>query len=264
MRSVLALAMLALPAWGMRDTAPFLVWNDNEDSAWQQALAGGKALVDGEAVYKGLKSLGCAWDNAVVVHVDKLHHSKLDAYNTPSDAHLHIPYVKGPSRRGLSGGLEDWASACEAEVVGSLEEMDGGRQVVDLWIKEGEVVPWTEIPSSALIVLTGSPPTHTKRQEYPFPSNPSSSSPYTYSESQTAPSIPTSTSRHSTIPPKTAPLLDRVQILTTPIITALLITFGIFIPLLAFAITQLVGIQVPPMMLNIIPREKMGKERKDQ
>ncbi|WVQ74165.1 hypothetical protein IAR50_003758 [Cryptococcus sp. DSM 104548] len=259
MRSVLALALLALPAWGIRDTAPLLVWNGNE---WQ-ALAGGKALVDGDSVYEGLKGLGCAWDKAVVVHVDKLHHSHLHSYNTPSDAHLHIPYLKNPSRRGLSSGLESWASACDAEVVGSLEQLEGeGKQVADLWIKEGDAVPWTAIPSSALIVLTGSPPSHTKRQEYPFPSGPSSS--YTYSQSETSPSSPTSTLRNGTIPPKTAPLLDRVQILTTPIITALLVTFGIFIPLLAFAVSQLVGIQVPPGMMNIIPREKMGKERKDQ
>ncbi len=40
------------------------------------------------------------------------------------------------------------------------------------------------------------------------------------------------------------PLLEHAQIFTTPIITALLVTFGIFIPVLGLGVSALAGIQV--------------------
>ena len=112
----------------------------------------------------------------------------------------------------------------------------------------------SRIPSPDLIILTGSStfPSLTKRQEPPAPSNTSS--------------IPSQTpgSPINTTAPTGGPLLDRVQLLTTPIITALLITFGLFFPIIGFGVSALVGIQVPPRMMEISKSMTVGKERKEQ
>jgi hypothetical protein len=68
----------------------------------------------------------------------------------------------------------------------------------------------------------------------------------------------------STIPPRTAPLLQRVQLFTTPLIVSLLISFFIFIPIVSFGVKALVGIQVPPRMLEISKSMVVGKDKKDQ
>lgn len=51
-------------------------------------------------------------------------------------------------------------------------------------------------------------------------------------------------SPNDTIPSKDAPLLERVQLLSTPVIMSLLISFGILVPILMFGISALAGIQV--------------------
>lgn len=51
-------------------------------------------------------------------------------------------------------------------------------------------------------------------------------------------------SPNDTIPSPDAPLLERVQLLSTPVITSLLISFGVLIPILMFGISALAGIQV--------------------
>jgi hypothetical protein len=58
--------------------------------------------------------------------------------------------------------------------------------------------------------------------------------------------------------------LDRVQLLTTPIITALLISLLIFVPVVMFGVSALAGIQVPPRMLEIGKGMTVGKDKKDQ
>lgn len=52
--------------------------------------------------------------------------------------------------------------------------------------------------------------------------------------------------------------------LTTPIITALLISFGIFIPIVVMSISALASVQVPPRMLEIGKALSVDKARKDQ
>ena len=111
-------------------------------------------------------------------------------------------------------------------------------------------------PSPELIILTGtsSSPSLTKRQDPPSPSDPTSD--------------PSSTSGLNTTVPTGGPLLDRVQLLTTPIITALLISLGLFIPIIGFGVSALAGIQVPPRMMEIskgmIVGKDRGEDRKDQ
>lgn len=62
----------------------------------------------------------------------------------------------------------------------------------------------------------------------------------------------------------TGPLLQHAQLFTTPIITALLITFGIFIPILMFGVSALAGIQVPPQMMSIAKTMYVSQSKKEQ
>jgi hypothetical protein len=106
------------------------------------------------------------------------------------------------------------------------------------------------VPSPYVLIVTGSQ-SLSKRQEAPMPPSSSDTS-----------SRPTSTSaKNATV---SGPLLDRIQILTTPIITSLLVVFFLLLPILYVGISALVGIQVPPRMLEIGKSTNVGKERKDQ
>jgi hypothetical protein len=85
----------------------------------------------------------------------------------------------------------------------------------------------------------------------------------------------------------TEPLLERAQFFTTPIITALLVTFGIFLPILGLGVSALAGIQVrlrlssplseppltappfspaqvPPQMMSIAKTMSVSQTKKDQ
>ncbi|WVQ66996.1 uncharacterized protein L199_005188 [Kwoniella botswanensis] len=275
--SILTAALLASPALAFRDTSPLLLWNTDPSRAFEEAskLLSGSALAPADEVYGTLSSLGCDWETVVVVHKDQLHSSQLANLNYPThDAHLHIPYLTRPHKRGLDGALQGWAESCGAEVVSSFDERVEGQKNVIL-IESAEAESFPSIPSSLpepyILLLTGSSSSSSsqeKRQERPFPTH------ITHSASATTTlSGPTSTStsepsntpnRNSTIPSKDAPLLERVQLLTTPIITSLLITFGIFLPILGFGISMLTSIQVPPRMLEIGKSLSVGKDRKDQ
>lgn len=52
--------------------------------------------------------------------------------------------------------------------------------------------------------------------------------------------------------------------LTTPLITALLISFGVLIPIVVISISALASVQVPPRMLEIGKALSVDKSRKDQ
>ena len=107
-----------------------------------------------------------------------------------------------------------------------------------------------------------------KRQEWPFPSDPTetesatASSTATSSPEESTSSVPRP-DRNSTIPTD-GPLLERVQILTTPVITGLLLSFGVLLPILYVAVSALAGIQVPPRMMEIGKSLSVTKDRKDQ
>ncbi|OXH27763.1 hypothetical protein J005_05004 [Cryptococcus neoformans] len=213
------------------------------------------ALADAGDVYRKLDILGCDWETAVAVHIDDLHASCTSDYGIPSDAHVHIPYLSRPDKRSLDDSLDAWADKCGAAVVDDLADVDGKR-LVKLSIAKGESIPSLASPSILLITGSRSSSKPEKRQERPFPT-------YTSTSSLTTRPTPSSPKHNSTIPTD-APLFDRVQILTTPIITALLVTFGLFIPLAAFGISALASIQVPPRMMEIGKGLVVGKERKDQ
>lgn len=57
---------------------------------------------------------------------------------------------------------------------------------------------------------------------------------------------------------------DYFDIFTTPLITALLVSFGLLLPILLFGIYSLAGIQVPPRMMEIGKSLSVNKDRKDQ
>jgi hypothetical protein len=58
-------------------------------------------------------------------------------------------------------------------------------------------------------------------------------------------------SPNATIPSPDAPLLERVQLLSTPVIMSLLITFGVLIPILMFGVSALAGIQVSRLRAHL-------------
>lgn len=59
-------------------------------------------------------------------------------------------------------------------------------------------------------------------------------------------------------------LLDRYELFSTPVILAVLVSFGIIVPILLLGISSLVGVQVPPRMLEISKTLSVNKDRKDQ
>ncbi|WWC91714.1 uncharacterized protein L201_006660 [Kwoniella dendrophila CBS 6074] len=277
-RSIIVAALLASPALAFKDTSPFLLWNTDPSRVFEDAsrFLSGSALQPAEEVYGKLSSLGCDWENVVVVNRDNLHFSQLAQLDYPThDAHLHIPYLSRPQKRGLNNGLESWAESCDAKIVSSFDEcVEGEKSVIVLESSRDESFPTlpSDLSEPYILLLTGSGSTPSssssqqeKRQERPFPTH------ITHSASATTTfSAPTSTStsspskHNSTIPSKDAPLLERVQLLTTPIITSLLITFLIFLPILGFGISMLTSIQVPPRMLEIGKTLSVDKGRKDQ
>ncbi|KAL7418502.1 hypothetical protein Q5752_006960 [Cryptotrichosporon argae] len=241
MRLALAVAVLAATtASAFRDTSPLLVWSSTPNEALADAageITSGVIAADG--VYSALPSLGCDFDTLVVVHVDDLHHSHIedaDFLPVKRSADLHIPYLVRPARDALEQAARSWALACGA-----------GISWIDAAQGERALLP-RSLPERHLILYTGT------RQERPFPSSTTLSSP-----SSTASTSPTLTSPGNGF----EPVLDRVQILTTPVIMALLISLGVLLPILLCGISQLAGIQVPPRMLEI-SKSATTKEKKEQ
>ncbi|KAE8539415.1 hypothetical protein D1P53_004515 [Cryptococcus gattii VGV] len=262
----LPLALLSpflLHAAAFENTSPLLIWNSEKSQHLSDASASlaSSALVDANNVYAKLGELGCDWETAVAVHIDDLHHSCTSDYSIPSDAHVHIPYLHRPDKRSFDDSLDAWADKCGAKVVDDLNDVNSKR-IVKLNVAQGEPMPFlSSLPSHSLLLITGSPSSskpQKRQEERPFPTYPS-----TTSSAITRPTS-SSPSKHNSTIPTDGPLFDRVQILTIPIITALLISFGIFIPLAAFGISALASIQVPPRMMEIGKGLVVGKERKDQ
>ncbi|KAI9634103.1 uncharacterized protein MKK02DRAFT_38774 [Dioszegia hungarica] len=273
--SVLAAALLATATSAFKDSSPLLIWSSNDKESLreaQEALTSG--VIAADEIYRTLPTLGCEWDRVVVVHMDELHHSHIPSLKIASAADLHVPYLINPDRPSLDGALGEWAQICGAEIVSSDSGVEGGKQIIRVEggksSLNGEAL--ATFPSADLTILTGTRPV--KRQqpdelERPLLSVTSSSSSahrrptHTASSSSTA-SHPSSTHGNSTTVSKDAPLLDRVQLLTTPIITALLISLLIFVPVVMFGVSALAGIQVPPRMLEIGKGMTVGKDKKDQ
>ncbi|OCF38954.1 hypothetical protein I317_07248 [Kwoniella heveanensis CBS 569] len=294
MRAATALSVIAgafvlspVSVSAFRDTSPFLLWNTDPSQIFDDAskVIGGSSLVAADEVYGKLSTLGCDWENVVVMNVDQLHNSHLSTLpssHPTNDALIHIPYLTKPTRRGLSTGLESWASHCGAEVVSSLDDVEIGEKFVIALDSSADSLP--SIPSTLsepyIVLLTGSLSSSSaeKRQERPFPTHITESATATATETEsatatetesatstaTATDSPTETPRRNSTIPTGGPLLERVQLLTTPIITSLLITFGLFIPIATFGVMMLTSIQVPPRMMEISKGLVVGKERKDQ
>ncbi|CAD6586053.1 MAG: hypothetical protein TREMPRED_004322 [Tremellales sp. Tagirdzhanova-0007] len=272
MRPALAFVLSALLVphcvLAFKNSSPFLLWSTTSgDSYRDRASEISSGVIAAEEVYGLMLTFGCEWETMVVVDIEELHQSHLSSLSLPSTlpADLHIPYLLRPSQQKLHVAIEEWAQVCGADVLDDFEKAEGGgKTVTRITAKRNDGLISTSadvftslssrIPSPDLIILTGSStfPSLTKRQEAPLPSNTSS--------------IPseTGTSPINTTVPIGGPLLDRVQLLTTPIITALLITFGLFIPIIGFGVSALVGIQVPPRMMEISKSMTVGKDRKEQ
>ncbi|KAK4685939.1 hypothetical protein P7C73_g4196, partial [Tremellales sp. Uapishka_1] len=258
------LSLFLLPsATAFKDTAPLLIWSSVPNPALEDASSEiDSGIILAHEVYGTISTLGCDWTTMVVVHVDGLHESHLAKLSVPPKPSLHIPYLLRPRRFALDGAIDSWAQLCGAEVVDSLDVDSEYRKVVKVDAKRTDL---STLSSEAdIIILTGTP-SLLKRQdeETPFPEDPDPSPSSTLGATATSTSTATSGPNNHTLPDPSAPLLQRVQLLTTPIITSLLITFFVFVPIIAMGISALAGIQVPPRMLEI-SKSNVGKEKKDQ
>lgn len=224
----------------------------------------------------------------------QLHNSHLASRSMPYDEFdankkpdLAIPYLLRPTRESLDSALDSWAKICGADIVDSVGADGGEKQIIVVdFSKDGEsrsykrlcgphnvliCLDLAQVPVPAsrhLMLLTGTHPPIDKRQERPFPQRPSSTSASSSSSTSTSTSTSTSSAtpssgRHNSTIPTGGPLLDRVQILTTPIITGVLISFLIFLPIIGFGIWALASIQVPPRMMEISKGMVVSKDKKD-
>ncbi|GFZ48743.1 hypothetical protein JCM24511_06492 [Saitozyma sp. JCM 24511] len=268
--AALSALLLASAAHAFRDSSPLLIWSSVPNEAIHDAAeAITSGVISAEEVFGTMASLGCDWDTLVVAHVDELHQSHIPSLSLPqSEADLHIPYLVRPTRTLLDSAVDEWAKICGAEITHDLDSAEG-KSIVKLDIAKDDNTLTTlssRLPSSHLIVLTGSrsqakvdpkAQTHAhaelKRQERPFPSHTTTAQPSSTHSGGMNTTIPTS-----------GHLLDRYQLLTTPIITALLISFGLFVPIILFGVNALASIQVPPRMMEIGKGMVVGKEKKDQ
>jgi hypothetical protein len=132
----------------------------------------------------------------------------------------------------------------------------------------------SQLDSPHLILLTGTraaveSPEKRQEQEAPFDSSSASSASSTSTRRHRSSTTRGHQSTSTTGPQNKTlltdgPLLERAQFLTTPIITAVLISFLIFIPIVMFGINALVGISVPPRMMEISKGMAINKDKKDQ
>ncbi|ORY33424.1 hypothetical protein BCR39DRAFT_519954 [Naematelia encephala] len=274
---LIALALSLPSALAFKDTSPLLIWASEPNDALRDASeAVTSGVIRADEVYGTISSLGCTWERMAVVTVKDLHASHISALTLPaSKADLHIPYLVRPDTASFEAAIDEWALVCGAGLSSGIQGLDGpGRRIVRLEMdKQGDTLKSLSnlSPPPDLILLHGSPlsssssssstrtspsvATKIKRQEYPFPPSSSSSS-ITTTSTATSTSAPGNSTK--------GPLLDRVQILTTPIIVALLISFLIFIPIVGLGVSALAGIQVPPRMMEIGKGLTVGKDRKDQ
>ncbi|RXK36546.1 hypothetical protein M231_06205 [Tremella mesenterica] len=255
-----------------RDTSPILIWSSSPNAALREAASEiTTGVISADAIYSSLSSLGCDWNTIVSVQVEDLHQSHLSSLPLPASPDLHVPYLVRPSRSSLDASLEEWALVCGASTSASSTDQKRLLQYSSSRLDLEKTI--ASLPTYDLFILSGTRtlsdlPDFTKqdatrlreelkRQEQPFPSD-SPSSPEDPDDEPS--STPT---RNSTIPTG-GPLLDRVQIITTPIILGLLISLGVLLPILVVGISALAGIQVPPRMLEIGKSLSVSQERKEQ
>ncbi|BEJ11745.1 hypothetical protein CspHIS471_0202050 [Cutaneotrichosporon sp. HIS471] len=263
--------LFASAVTAFRDSSPLLVWSSEPNYGLDEARAElTSGVIGADVMFESLETIGCDWDMVVVAHMDELHQAQIKKISLPLDsskADLHVPYLIRPTREGLDTSVQSWAEKCGAKLVDdSANAEKGQRTLVYLNVEHGKgVVLPSDLPARHLVVLTGTrdlSKNEAKRQgvvEEPFesvkvpevvsslPSVAPESEASTAAKNKTDPDAP----QHNTY-------------LTTPLITALLITFLIFVPVIAISVSALASVQVPPRMLEISKALAVDKTRKDQ
>ncbi|CAK9783001.1 hypothetical protein CC85DRAFT_286534 [Cutaneotrichosporon oleaginosum] len=263
--------LVATAASAFRDSSPLLVWSSEPNYALDEARAElTSGVIGADAVFGSLESLGCDWDLAVVARVDELHQTQIKKTSFPLDsskADLHVPYLIRPTREALDASVHSWADKCGAALATDFASSENGQRTLVYFSAENgkDITLPRDLPERHLVVLTGTRDLsrrELKRQvsvEEPFesgkvpeivsslPSVTPESEASTAAKNKTDPDAP----KHNTY-------------LTTPLITALLVTFGIFIPIVVMSVSALASVQVPPRLLEISKALAVDKTRKDQ
>jgi hypothetical protein len=259
--------LLASAASAFRDSSPLLVWSSEPNYGLDEARAElTTGVLGADAVFGSLESLGCDWDMVVVAHVDELHQTQIKKISLPLDsskADLHVPYLIRPTKEALDSSVQNWAEKCGAELIDDYAAPEKGqRTLVYFNAEHGKAITLPrDLPARHLIVLTGTRDA-SKRQamvEEPFESG---KVPEVVSSLPSVTPEPEASTAAKNKTDPNAPKHDTY--LTTPLITALLITFGIFIPVIVMSVSALASVQVPPRMLEISKALAVDKTRKDQ
>ncbi|KAL7411764.1 hypothetical protein BDY24DRAFT_416684 [Mrakia frigida] len=267
------------------NTAPFVLWSQPSLSAVgalssQVELEG--AVVDSPLAYDVLSDESlCSLGGVLVIDQEGLHASDLPSMSFLSrllpSASLQLPYLTSTSPSNLDDSLAQLAKACGSVVqtVQAGEHIPQGEtSVVQIVKVEGKAVveeerdadiQWEDAlispqiisfldthASSHLIVLTGHPSSSSsplaiqqhRRNQKEVPLllvSPAAAAAKTSS-------LPSKNRNGTTVVENDLPLLARYQILSTPILTCLIVSFGLLLPILAFGISALQSIKVPERM----------------
>lgn len=183
--------------------------------------------------------------------------------------------------------MDEWAAFCDSDVSSSYsasKTQPGVPAFIYLTLENGaDVTLPADLPEKHLLVLTGTRDlSMSKRQLSQQEERPFEAETETETETETEgefdddelepeyvstieqaldddePVVKTPTNGTN------VPALDVFQIFTTPLISALLISFGLLLPIALFGIYALAGIQVPPRMMEIGKNLSVDKSRKDQ
>jgi len=69
----------------------------------------------------------------------QLHNSRVSSLRLPSSsADLHVPYLRRPNKDLLDDAVEQWAKICGAEVRSSVEQLEEGKNVLNVDLAQGQ------------------------------------------------------------------------------------------------------------------------------
>jgi hypothetical protein len=185
-------------------------------------------------------------------------------------AALHIPYLVRPARDTLDTAVSSWAQRCGAELVESTDGSGEVKEIVYVNAAQGgelgqvatvtfQLTPELDLPALPkrhLVVLTGTRDlsklkSESRRDERPFEE---------FEDELKDKKPSTKPGKNDT----TTPGPEHYEYFTTPLLSALLVTFLIFLPILFLGLYALSGIQVPPRLMDINKSVSVNKQRKEQ
>ncbi|GMK56367.1 hypothetical protein CspeluHIS016_0302070 [Cutaneotrichosporon spelunceum] len=265
--------LLASAAAAFRDSSPLLVWSSEPNYGLDEARAElTSGVIGADAVFGSLETIGCDWDMAVVVRMDELHQTQIKKISLPLDsskADLHIPYLIRPTREALDTSVQSWAENCGAELIDdSATPEKGQRTLVYIHAEHGKDIALPQdLPARNIVVVTGTRDLskhELKRQEVAEEPFESVKVPEVVASLPSLSPEPNASAAAKNETDPDAPKRKHNTYFTTPLITAILITFGVFIPIVFLSVKALASVQVPPRLLEISKALAVDKTRKDQ